>query len=340
MKSYCLVLPSLNTGGAERQALSLAQQLKGYANIRVLCIEPLENINYPFEVESLALSISKDKNKIIRVLSKLKVYLSLALLLRKSSDEIIIYNPSIIKFIPIFYIVGVHVSIREMNKSFFTMYSTFILKLCKSVSTNTPSVKFYLEEKGVSTALFLNSTSPVSNACFTRDSKKIMVVSNIVRHKDIGTIIDAFIDEDVELNIFGEIVDVKYYDEIKNSSLSCVANIIFHGKVSQDILSEYYETSSVFVHASRIEGTSNGIIDAIKYRLPVLVANTTENSYLVDDLDCFVFDVGSAYSLKKKYKALKNKDTGKYTEFLKDRVSIKFSSANIERMAKFYGQEI
>jgi glycosyltransferase involved in cell wall biosynthesis len=121
------------------------------------------------------------------------------------------------------------------------------------------------------------------NAFGLEKKKYVVAISRLVRHKGIGTLIEAYkkINTDQKLVIVGSgsFTD-EYVTELKQLA-SDNQNIIFTGNQSGDVLAELYAQASIFVQPSESEGLSLALLEAMSRRVPVLVSNIAQNTEAV-----------------------------------------------------------
>jgi len=117
---------------------------------------------------------------------------------------------------------------------------------------------------------------------------KLLYVGTIERRKGLIDLIDAlkFIEKfDYELNIIGELIEDDYYKDILNKikAYKLDSNVNFLGRVSRDILSEYYLNSTVLVFPSHWEGYGMVVAEALSFGLPVLVTKIPVFEELIEN---------------------------------------------------------
>lgn len=102
---------------------------------------------------------------------------------------------------------------------------------------------------------------------------------------------------DFEWNVYGVKADnvmiPVFEGELKDSFAS--SNVYFRGPKNAAQLAEYLSTSTVFVHPSHIDNSSNALCEAMMVGVPVVAMNVGGNSsmlsdggegFIVDDYDC------------------------------------------------------
>ena len=115
------IVPKLYYGGAELQMRHVIEfGIKQNYNIEVIDIETLENIKENYKVIQIKKNIFlEDKNKIIKLYERLKLYVELKKRVNKEKyDYVVFFN---ILFLPLVYLIKTKsvFSIREYNKAYF-----------------------------------------------------------------------------------------------------------------------------------------------------------------------------------------------------------------------------
>lgn len=131
-------------------------------------------------------------------------------------------------------------------------------------------------------------------------NKNLLFVGRLVPRKNIVDLIKIMrllvdIDKGFVLNLIGG-GENKYEKKLKKrfSKIIPKKNIIFHGKVTDDKLNKLYESSSIFVFTSLVEGFGLVLLEAMSKGLPVIAYNVNGvkdviinkvNGYLVKPFD-------------------------------------------------------
>lgn len=125
----------------------------------------------------------------------------------------------------------------------------------------------------------------------------ILSVSRVVRNKGLEYLIEAYkkIKTDKKLVIVG---DGDYINKLM-SLASDNDNIIFTGRQNGEILQELYSNALLFVQPSEAEGLSVSLLEAISYKLPLIVSDIEANTDVVGD-DAMVFINKSSDDLRLK----------------------------------------
>lgn len=347
MKKVMIVLPSYPLGGAERQAFLLAKEsvIREDVEISVLDLKSDKFSRKVDEVEIFGLNTDiihgNKKNKIARKVSRIiNLFRILVKIKKLDRDVFIFYSPIFLPLFPILRIMGVRsaFSVRENFEKIYRFPGNIFLKFPDYLYTNTPSVKRALNKRNIKCDLFLNSLflpePNLANESVCRSNRTILVISNLEPHKKIEVLLEATKDLDLKIEICGKMSNTNYLEKCRALADSSSCNVRFRGAVSESQLNDLLDKCTMLVHTSIIEGTSNAIIDALSRLTPVLVADTEENSYLVDDLDCMLFDANNVESLRNSIiRALRLLNADEYLRsqlYLKDRINFKFNGANLK----------
>lgn len=345
MSKVLLVIPEYPLGGAERQIFELANS---YDNLfQVIDLKSSKKSRTVDNVDIMGFDIDvlhlKTKNKIVR---RFKRYWCLLKLFFKfysmNADTIVFYNPiflSLAFFLKIFSDFKIVFSIREYKSSLFSVVGVYLFKKMDLVYTNTPRVKMKLSELGVNCELVLNTITSINvDDKLKRNKDEILVISNLEPHKAIHILLYATKNMSLTINIAGKISNSVYFDYCKKIAEESCCRVNFLGAIPQDNLQEYLKNATCLVHPSILEGTSNAILDAISTGTPLLVSDIPENSYLVDDLDVFLFCANDISDLQLKLKFLLNNSEDYIVlsklEYLKSRLGIKFSAENLNKIVR------
>ena len=347
---YWLIAPEYPLGGAERQMFELAKSNKDSFQLIDLKSADKNRIIDGVNIIGLGTDVLhlNTKNKVIRRFKRYFSFYSLLIKLKKErAGTVVFYNP--IFFLLAYFLkkntdIKVVFSMREYKPSLFKFLNLYILKKIDLIYTNTPRVKAKLNELGVNCDLILNTIN-VENTqqTLTRNKNEIFVVSNLEPHKAIHILLYATQNMSLTINIAGRLSNPDYYNYCQSIAKTSSCTINFLGAIPQESLRAYLIKSSCLVHPSILEGTSNAILDAIGTSTPLLVSDIPENSYLVDDLDCFTFRANNTEELKLKLSTLlKNSEeteTLNKLELLRARLNIKFSTNNLAQITRLLNDD-
>jgi len=336
---FIFVAPQIPYGGAERQML----EVKNNFPREVVLIDLTKNISIDDTGSQQKMNISGPglKRRINRYFCLIQLYKEY----RKNKKDIFVFYNSIFLSLGYFLKISgcnVYFSIRENNSDFYTKKAQFFLKKLDGVFTNTPSVFYELKKRNLKAGLFLNTVDTKlpqndPNTFNQRDPNKIFMVSNVEPHKQVLEVIKGLNKEHYEILIAGTTENNRsYYNLCQQEAKNSNCEVKFLGSIQKEEIINYYKTCGCFLHPSLVEGTSNAIIDAIKYDIPLIVGNTSENRYLVDDLSDFIWEDGSLP--KKIENVLKHSKDMQYQdkmEYLRRRLNLKFSARNTHNIINF-----
>lgn len=163
-------------------------------------------------------------------------------------------------------------------------------------------------------------------------NKKLLFVGRLVPRKNIVCLIKIMrllVDTDKEfiLNLVGE-GEYAYVNKIKKEIIknNLQKNIIFYGKVTDDKLNKLYESNSIFVFTSLVEGFGLVLLEAMSKGLPVISYNVNGvkdviinkvNGYLVKPFDYqdFTNKIIFLYKNKNSYKEMSKNALKRVNDF-------------------------
>jgi len=108
---------------------------------------------------------------------------------------------------------------------------------------------------------------------------KVLTVSRFHYQKNIARIIDiAVLNPDYEFDIVGDGPDYQTIERQLNDQ--GVKNVVLHGYQSD--VKKFYENASIYLSTSRWEGLPLAVIDALRYRLPVILTKVAGHCEMID----------------------------------------------------------
>lgn len=334
MSRIVLVAPRVPYGGAERQMLELKDQFP----TEVTLVDLSKNISIDKHGSQQAFDIIGPglKNKLHRAYCMYKLYREYS----TTSDTVFVFYNSVFLWLAYFLSRKGHkvfFSLREYNRDFFKFKYLHVFRQLEGVFTNTPRLMNDMIERGIEIRLTLNtinlSSRASKNNSFVRDKNKLLIVSNAEPHKQILEVLDALRDSNYEIYVAGALSNKDYAEKCRRSAEASNCKVRFLGSIPRAELVGHYQTCGCFIHASLVEGTSNAIIDAIVNQTPLIVRNTPENRYLVDDLPEFLWENDSLPD--RLHEILQTSDTEPFQNslnFLRSRIQIKFGRGNLLRL--------
>lgn len=309
MDNICLFIRSLANGGAENQAIILADKLsKSNKTMLVVLYEHGNLVNRAKAILGENNLCFMRGNNIIHKCLKLFIFL------RKNNTKILIC------YLPVNNIIGIIIGKLAGVPIIFGGLRGSNIKKCK--------LKMFIQK------ILMNkfSTAVISNSYKARKTysefgvkkEKIYVIHNsldvnikplIRKHKNVVRILSVgrFVEEKDYLTSLRSIkllIDTKLLD----NSVSFKYNIVGYGKletlvreyINQLELSDHvdlitncfeidniYQESDIFLLTSRYEGMPNVIMEAMNWSLPVVTTNAGDASYLVRNNETgFICPVG------------------------------------------------
>jgi len=164
------------------------------------------------------------------------------------------------------------------------------------------SNKIHVISRGMDTNVF--KFAPFIKKDGRNEEFHIGTVGRLVRGKDIETLIDAF-DELASKKYTSMYLDIVGDGDHKTKLMEIVSNkglnnkIIFHGKLGQKELPEFYSNMDLFVLASISEGIANVILEALAVGVPVVSTKVGDIPLHLKEGRGFLFDVGDYRTLAK-----------------------------------------
>lgn len=210
--------------------------------------------------------------------------------------------------------------------------------LCRLAGQFMPNLDIVVIPNGIDTQTYHPATQPR-----TAGPIHLLSVGRLIARKRIDWLIDAVGAAlrqglDVRLNIVGDgnlLAELRH----KAAGLGLAGKVVFMGLVERQRMPEVYRANDIFVMASRHEGMSNAMLEAIASGLPVITTACEgveelvgDNGILVSypDVQEFVNAVRSIASDPDKYAAMSKAGLA---------IAEKFSWSNVaERYVQYYGQ--
>ncbi len=128
--------------------------------------------------------------------------------------------------------------------------------------------------------------SNILTECKLTKNNYFLVVSRLVRHKGIHTLIRAFnkIKTKKKLVIVGASAKTNDYADYLKILAKDNKNIIFTGQKEKADLRTLFENAFLFIQPSEAEGLSIALLEAISYGLPVISSDIEENMEIIGSL--------------------------------------------------------
>lgn len=161
--------------------------------------------------------------------------------------------------------------------------------LCELARKFTPDIDISVIPNGVDISRFKNKP-----AAPNLKKVKLITVCRLIDRKRIDLIIKAVrilndIGCNVELDIAGDGVLKKSLYDLA-SKLGAVDKINFLGLIESDHISQVYKSNDIFVMASRHEGMSNAMLEAMASGLPIITTPCEGTKELIDGNGIIVND--------------------------------------------------
>lgn len=332
MKNILFIVPKLKLGGAERQTFELAKiGKKMNYKIKILEIEENKESNFIEDIECLKINFFDTKSsKILKKIKKIRMILKLREYISNSEYDYIFFTNINFIWLSLFKSKAKKIfSVREYNLEYFKGFKKILLKRMDILTTNNYPSYIKLKEIKKKSYLFYNIINIGKKIQeIEKNKKEYLIVSNLNKHKNIEPVINVFKElskENYKLKIVGKIEDENYFKKLFEDKIK---NISYLGYLNEEKLEEEYLKSEGIIHFSKQEGTANSILDAIKYKKPVIVLDITENLAIMQEVEDYI--VKNENELKEKIRNISNGriDIKKNNEYLYEKLLRLFSEKN------------
>lgn len=294
MKNIAILIPTLKAGGAEKQAVLLSSMLSKNNYVHVIILAGEQNVAFVKNVEI----IENSNVKLHKLTGGIKEkYKALKSLLKDNNIDILfnyLTKPNVIGAIA-GYRAGVkriYNGIRNSRIDWWKLilerfahnrYATATIYNCYSGEEYFSSKGLKKEKAIVIPNCFPNISGPIVRE--NKEVKHIVTVGRFVPQKDYKTIIRIIAElkqlrQDFVMDIIGygkEEQNIRGW--IKEFDVENFINIYIRPNNVQDIV----RASDIYLSTSLFEGTSNSIMEALNWSLPVVATNVGDNNYLVLD---------------------------------------------------------
>ena len=294
MKNIAILIPTLKAGGAEKQAVLLSSLLSRNNDVHVIILAGEQNVAFAKNVEI----IENSNVKLHKLTGGIKgKYKSLKSLLKDNNIDILfnyLTKPNVIGAIAGHKagVKRIYNGIRNSRIDWWKLilerfthnhYATGTIYNCYSGEEYFSSKGLKKEKAIVIPNCFPNISEPIVRE--NKEVKHIVTVGRFVPQKDYKTIIRTITElkklrQDFIMDIIG------YGDEeqnirswIKEFDVEKCINIYIRPDNVQDIV----RASDIYLSTSLFEGTSNSIMEALNWSLPVVATNVGDNEHLVID---------------------------------------------------------
>ncbi len=291
MKNICIFTQSLSNGGAEKQAVQLANSLIDRYNISIL-------IYYGNQVEvTLLCQISDVRIRVIRLKGcTLKKLHDIYSLFKKEKYYIVfcyLLLPNLLGGI-LGKLAGISFTIGGIRSSKLDRHKVLLNKI---IQNNINYLTIYNNYSGVqqlslsgfnqNKAFVIPNGHEAKNAPIVRESREIKEILSVGRFhhsKDYKTALESIAaiqnKKSVRYTIigYGEMLEA-IREWIQKYDLVEIVKIV----IKPPDLAYYYRKADIFLQTSIFEGLSNTVMEAMSFSLPVVTTNVGDNEKLVID---------------------------------------------------------
>lgn len=292
MKNIIILNRSLLLGGAEKQSLILARELKKTHRVYLLLLKNEVDARFQkiidehkIEVHILSGGILKQIKSLIQFARKNKIdtifsYLFSTNIVAGIGGRIAgisnIYGGYRGSIVPEFYKLVI-----------FWFIHNFILD--RTIINNHKGVS-YLRKRGYISSKFTvvhngMEVKPKMPVVESNGKVRIVTVGRFDKAKDYGTCINVFNSlQDLIPNIqlvivgYGELED---FIRLKINEFALDHKVELH--IKPDNLEQIYSSSDIYLSTSIYEGLSNTIMEAMNNALPIVATDVGDNRFLIDD---------------------------------------------------------
>lgn len=293
-KNIAILIPTLKAGGAEKQAVLLVSILSQKYNTHIIILAGEQNVSFFKNLE-----IIEKSNVILHKLegSFKDKFKTLKTILKENDIEILfnyLTKPNLLGAVAgrKSGVKRIYNGIRNSRIDWWKFILEYVAHNFFATGTiyNCYSGEEYFSSKGLKKEksivipnCFQNIVDPIERK--DRDIKHIVTVGRFVPQKDYKTIIRTIAElkllrKDFVLEIIGYGVEEQNIRNwIKEYGIEEYVNIHIRPDNVQDIVRD----SDIYLSTSLFEGTSNSIMEALNWSLPVVATNVGDNKYLVID---------------------------------------------------------
>ena len=289
MRKICILVSTLEIGGAEKQAIILSNILSKYFDV-YLCVIFSEKIN-----DQLSLKIG-DKVKVLKLNEKgiIGKFFEFNRLIKGLKIDVIfsyLFAANIFASLNgrMLNIKKIYTGVRNTNlplhkhitEKFLNIFfaTEIIFNSYKSRSQFYPKL-----DKGIVIGNCIENINPPRNNFSSSKSLKILSISRLTKQKDLKTALKSMkILKEKKLNFHYTIIG--YGEELsKIKKYVMKLGLLDHVTIESDNLKKLkaLETSDLYLCTSIYEGMSNSIIEAMSYSLPIIATNVGDNNVLVE----------------------------------------------------------
>lgn len=304
-KNIAILIPTINAGGAEKQASLLASLLSNKYKVYVILYsgEAKANITNVKRLEEANITVFKLSGSTYSKIKELK-----SIFIEYNIDCLFNYltKPNFIGAIAgrMAGIARIYNGVRNSRIDWWKLLIERIAHNYYATATiyNCYSGEEYFSSKGlkrdkaiVIPNCFSNIAEPIKRE--DKEIKHMVTVGRFVPQKDYKTIIRTISElkqlrQDFIMDIIGygeEEQNIRMW--IKEYSVEDYVNIHIRPDNVQDIVRD----ADIYLSTSLFEGTSNSIMEALNWSLPVVATNVGDNDHLViDGKNGYLHPIGDA----------------------------------------------
>jgi glycosyltransferase involved in cell wall biosynthesis len=299
MKKIAILINSLTSGGAEKQASLLAKGLSVKYKVLFIIFDG-ENINQRFYA-----FINNNSNIDIRILNdnKLGILTKVYSIYKTEKPDIAFSYLPLGNFINGIAgkLAGVKYRIGGIRNSFLEKYKFLPQKLIHNYLlqgsiSNSLAGKITHVEAGQNKApvFHIPNCYPLNTSILTRpvsQSIKIISVGRFVQQKNyelaLASVLKCktyLLEKNIDLTITYDIVGYGELEaEVRQMVTSMRLDDIVQIIINPPNINSYYEAADIYLCSSSFEGLSNSIMEAMSFSLPIVATNVGGNPELVDD---------------------------------------------------------
>lgn len=293
MKNIAIFIPTIKSGGAEKQATLLAATLAQDCQVHFISFHGKK---YASESNLNRLIHSDIRLHFLEggTISKLK---KLHQILKSNHIDYVFnyltYCDVVGAFVERLAGVGnIYNGIRNSRLPYLKYLAEKIAHnyLVKGTVYNCYSGAEFFKGKGFrveKNIVIPNCFAPISNEIHRKDKdiKHIITVGRFVEQKDYLTALKVIADLKSKRTDFK--FDIVGYGELEQQIRTWIAELniseFIDIHINPNNIPELLERADIYLSTSLFEGTSNSMMEALNYSLPVVATNVGDNSHLVDD---------------------------------------------------------
>lgn len=290
MKRVSILLSTIDSGGAEKQAVLLASQLSKHTEVNLIVLYG-NHSEYKRNVDLLAESTVKVHKLIGNMLSKLRCIKSI---IKESKTDVLLNYLTMPDFVG--SLVGRMCGIRVYNgirNSRMPMSKMLIEKIAHNLLATGTIYNCYSGADYFGNHGFRRKKNIVIPNCFPdieetiiRPDHKVKTIITVGRfdpQKDYETLIKSvsrLSRNDFRLCIVGYgVLEEQIRTWVKEYNIENMTDIY----IKPNNVPELERNADIYISTSFFEGTSNSIMEALNWSLPVVATNVGDNDHLVID---------------------------------------------------------